>query len=205
MWASAAVPTWHTIPLPDLDTDKPIRVRGNRLAFMAYGRGAHQLWLTDLKRGTPTLLAERAYDSTPDVAAYDFDATTIAWADEACGALTVTARPIAAGRFELSNKTHCPVVVAGTARDGKIRLRCPAPSFARESDRYTGTVSVAESKPARFKLKAHRAGTAQVKTKRRGMVQVAVRKLGRGTPPEALSARRPSGRSTGSAASAPGR
>jgi hypothetical protein len=108
-----------------------------------------------------------------EATAFDFEGTRVTWASTTCDTLTVTARPVAAGAFTLPSRSHCPVVIdPGTLRLGKriatVRLRCPAPTPRRASDRCTGTVTLRTTGGRRlgsgtFKIDANGYGRARVK------------------------------------------
>jgi hypothetical protein len=177
VWASPADPSWHTVSLPNLQLSAQIRVRGGRVASLSEN---DELWLADLAGGTRTLLADRDHSAAPEVVPFDFDGTYVTWGEDTCDSLTVTARPVSAGKFTLPRRTHCAVVVASTARGGRIRLRCPAPSDPDQTDRCRGTMTVRGLRRVKFNLAPRAWGTARVKTKRRGTVQVTVRSRTRG-------------------------
>ena len=192
-WTSPAEPTWHVFSVPGLLWDHELRVRGGRIAHLTYDAktDAEQLWFLDLAGGR-TFLTER--DDVSEIAqtGFDFDGTRVTWAATTCDTLTVTARPVAAGRFTLPARTHCPVVVdprrvrlgGGTA---VVRLRCPAPSPRRDSDRCAGRVVLRAGGKrlgsGTFKIDADEWGRARVKLTARTdarRVEVAVRSVTRG-------------------------
>ncbi|MDA0170660.1 hypothetical protein OJ998_16280 [Solirubrobacter taibaiensis] len=192
-WTSPAEPTWHVFATPRLLWDTDLRVRGGRIAHLTYDSrtDGEQLWLMDLAGGR-TFLTERDDINEPGQTGFDFDGTRVTWATTTCDTLTVAARPVAGGPFTLPARTHCPVVVdPHRLRLGRgnaiVRLRCPAPSPRRDSDRCAGRVVLRAGGKrlgaGTFKIEANAWGHARVKLTARTKakrVEVVVRSVTRG-------------------------